>query len=212
MLTGKLVALRPVEPEDLRFLTDLANHPDVRGNVVGWDWPVAHDAQRAWLSASHSNRTTRRLTVTTPSGEPIGLTGLWEIDWHNRSALTAVKLMPGLAPKGAGTDSIMTVMAWSFYEVGLRRLHSTILHFNAASLGAYVRKCGWRVEGQEREAVFRGGRWHDLIRVAILRSEFDALPSAAERVGALGVPEPALHDPVCDLHLPRSRPVVEPAL
>jgi len=73
-------------------------------------------------------------------------------------------------------------MAWSFYEVGLRRLYSTILDSNAASLGAYVRKCGWRVEGQAREAVFRGGTWQDLNHVAILRSEFDALPLAKEYI------------------------------
>lgn len=179
MLKGNLVGIRPIVSDDLDFLADLAEHPEVRGNVVGWDWPASRDAQADWLQASHGNPSTRRFTVTElQSGAPIGLTGLWEIDWHNRSALTAVKLMPGRAPKGAGSDSIMLTMAWSFYEVGLRRLHGAILAFNAASHGAYVRRCGWRVEGREREAVFRNGAWHDLFRVAVLRSDFDALPDA----------------------------------
>ena len=179
MLNGNLVGIRPVESADLDFLADLDAHPAVRDNVVGWDWPVSRDAQADWHKAAQGNRGTRRFTVTDlRSGEPIGLTGLWEIDWHNRSALTAVKLMPGRAPKGAGSDSIMLTMAWSFYEVGLRRLHSSILAFNAASYGAYVRRCGWRVEGRERAAVFRNGDWHDLLRVAILRPEFDELPDA----------------------------------
>lgn len=155
-------------------------HPEVRANVVMWDWPVSRDAQADWHKASRGNPNTRRFTVTElKSGVPIGLTGLWEIDWHNRSAVTAVKLMPGHAPKGAGSDSIMLTMAWSFYEVGLRRLHGSILAFNAASHGAYVRRCGWRVEGREREAVFRNGAWHDLLRVAILRREFEE-PTNAE--------------------------------
>ena len=183
MLKGRLVELRPMEARDLAFLADLANHPQVRGNVVGWDWPVARDGQHEWLRDSYRSHTTRRLTVAAcSSNEPIGLTGLWDIDWHNQSALTAIKLMPGLAPKGAGSDSIMLVMAWSFYEVGLRRLHSTILDFNAASIGAYVRRCGWRLEGREREAVFRKGQWHDLLRVAALRTDFDVLPDAEEYV------------------------------
>jgi len=179
VLTGSLVGIRPVESGDLDFLADLAAPPQVRGNVVGWDWPVGRDAQADWHRASLGNRSTRRFTVTDlESGKPIGMTGLWEIDWHNRSALTAVKLMPGRSPKGAGSDCIMLTMAWSFYEVGLRRLHSTIFAFNAASQGAYVRRCGWRIEGREREAVFRNGDWHDLLRVAILRHEFDELPEA----------------------------------
>jgi RimJ/RimL family protein N-acetyltransferase len=183
MLTGRLIGLRPMEVDDLRFLTDLANHPVVRANVVGWDWPVSHAAQADWLRAANGNPSTRRLTVTSPTGEPVGLTGLWELDWHNRSAVTGVKLMPGIAPKGAGSDSIMLMMAWAFHEVGLRRLHATILDFNAASLGAYVRKCGWRVEGREKQAIFRGGRWNDQIRVAALRADFESLPDAAEYIG-----------------------------
>jgi RimJ/RimL family protein N-acetyltransferase len=178
-LKGKLVGIRPIVSDDLDFLADLDAHPEVRGNVVGWDWPVNRDAQADWHKASHGNPRTRRLTVTElESGLPIGLTGLWEIDWHNRSAVTAVKLMPGRAPKGAGSDSIMLMMAWSFYEVGLRRLHGAILDFNAASQGADVRRCGWRIEGRERESVFRNGGWHDLLRVAILRREFDELADA----------------------------------
>lgn len=183
MLIGRLVALRAVELRDLDLLTRLANHRTVRNSVVGWDWPVSHLGQDEWLRGSRNNPDTRRLVVTTAdSDEAIGLTGLWDVDWRNRSAVTGVKLMPGMAPKGAGSDSIMLVMAWSFYEVGLRRLHSTILGTNKASLGAYVGKCGWQIEGRARQAVFRNGTWNDLLHVAILRSEFDALELAPDYV------------------------------
>ncbi|MCW3839609.1 GNAT family N-acetyltransferase [Micromonospora yasonensis] len=197
MLTGRLVEIRPVLAEDLAFLADLANTRQVRTHVVGWDWPLAADGQRDWHQRSAGDPRTRRLTVTDrATGEPVGMTGLWDVDWHNRSALTAVKLMPGLAPRGAGSDSIMLVMAWAFYEVGLRRLHSTILDFNAASLGAYVRRCGWRVEGREVASVFRFGQWRDLFRVAALRADFDALPDAAEYLERVcGPVRPAVPDP-----------------
>ncbi|NES15407.1 MULTISPECIES: GNAT family N-acetyltransferase [Micromonospora] len=183
MLNGRLVGLRPTRTEDLDFLADLANLDQVRHNVGGWHWPVARETQPEWLRRSQADQTVQRLTVADPvTDEPWGLTGLWEIDWHNRSALTAIKLMPGAAPRGAGSDAIMLVMAWSFYDVGLRRLHGSILPFNTASLGAYVRNCGWRVEGRDREAVFRRGEWHDLLRVGILRADFDALTAAEEYV------------------------------
>jgi RimJ/RimL family protein N-acetyltransferase len=66
--------------------------------------------------------------------------------------------------------------------VGLRRLHGSILDFNTASMNAYVRRCGWRIEGVDREAIFRKGEWIDLYRVAVLRSDFDGLPNALEYV------------------------------
>ncbi|MEH1015174.1 GNAT family protein [Micromonospora sp. CPCC 206060] len=183
MLNGRLVGLRPIELDDLGFLADLANAPGVRHYVVGWGWPAARDAQRDWYDRAVRDPHSHRLAVADlTTGAPVGLTGLWEIDWHNRSALTAIKLMPGATEPGSGSDAIKLVMAWSFYEVGLQRLHSTILDFNAASLGAYVRRSGWQVEGRERRAVFRRGEWHDLVKVAALRSDFDALPDAPEYV------------------------------
>ena len=183
MLTGRLVTLRPIETGDLDVLTRLTNDLVVRGSVVGWDLPVARGGQDAWLDSSRqSGRTTRFAVVNKADQSVVGMTGLWDIDWHNQQALSAVKLLPGLAPKGAGTDTIMLMNAWAFYDVGLRRLHGSILDFNGPSLGAYLSKGGWRLEGRERQSTFRKGQWHDLLRVAILRSDFDALPDASEYV------------------------------
>jgi RimJ/RimL family protein N-acetyltransferase len=120
--------------------------------------------------------------VDLATGTAIGLTGLWDLDWHNRSALTAIKLDTSVAPKGAGSDTVMLVNAWAFCEVGLHRLWGAILDFNVASYHLYVRKCGWRLEGVEKQAVQRAGGWSDLYRVAILRSDFDHHPLAAEYV------------------------------
>ena len=185
MLYGRVVGLRPVEPDDLGFLAELANHPQVRASVVGWDWPAA----RSPRPGADPGRPFA--VVLAATGQIVGRTGLWDLDWHNQSATTRIELMPGLTPKGAGTDAIMTLMAWAFYEVGLRRLHSTILDFNAASHGAYVRKCGWQIEGREREAVFRHGRWNDRLHLAILKREFDTLLDAEEYVGRLSAPPTA---------------------
>lgn len=183
MIPGQAVRLRPVERSDLALLQELANDPVIGGLVVGWDFPVSMHGQERWLESSSPDRTTVRLMVDdAETAMPIGLTGLWEIDWHNRSALTATKLHPERVGRGMGSDSIMTLMAWAFYVVGLRRLHGAILDFNSASMNAYVGRCGWQVEGLEREAIFRKGEWIDLYRVAVLRSDFDALPNALEYV------------------------------
>jgi RimJ/RimL family protein N-acetyltransferase len=183
MIVGSQVVLRPIEPPDLPFLVELGNHPVVVGNVVGWDFPLAGHRQRSWLDTIDADSSSYRLLVASiETGEPLGLTGLWEIDWRNGSAMSALKLHPDRAAPGCGSDTILTVAAWAFYVVGLRRLWATILAYNARSYGAYVRKCGFRVEGIEREAVFRKGEWCDLYRVASLRADFDRHPVASEYI------------------------------
>ncbi|MDO5769921.1 MAG: GNAT family protein, partial [Psychrobacter sp.] len=44
-----------------------------------------------------------------------------------------------------------------------------------ASLALYLKKCGWRIEGREKQAIFKKGQWHDLYNIAILKEEFDAV-------------------------------------
>lgn len=182
MIKGKRVFFRPVEETDLPYLVKWLNDQDMARLVVGWTFPVGAAEQRAWFDCSHSDTRTQRWMVQPLDGdEPIGLTGLWDIDWHNRHALSALKLGSSeIRGKGYGQDAIYTLMAYAYYQVGLNRLWGDILVYNKASYRAYVEKCGWRVEGVQRQHVFRDGQFHDLVHVAALRSDFEALSESKE--------------------------------
>ena len=81
--------------------------------------------------------------------------------------------------KGYGSDAIMTISAYAFYEVGLNRLWGAIIDYNEASCKAYVdERSGWKVEGRLRKHVFRDGTFHDLYYVACLKSDFEAIADA----------------------------------
>lgn len=183
MINGHNVIIRSIEADDQGFIHELNSDPVVRAKVVGWDWPGSLAQQERWFS-SQGPTATHRWLVTNREGGPIGLTGLWDVDWHNRTAMTALKL-GGSTPmrgRGYGTDAIMAVMAFAFYDVGLNRLYGAILADNTASTRAYVDKCGWSVEGTARQHVWRHGRYVDLLHVGVLKSDFDALPAAQEYV------------------------------
>lgn len=175
MIVGKNISLRPIELSDSIVLQELMNNPNITDNVVGWSMPVSLLSQETWIKNINSGSSFRLIVVDNSTNEAIGITGLWELDWHNQSAMSAIKLIPSKTKKGYGTEAIMLSMAWAFYKVGLRRLHGAILDFNGPSMGAYVKKCGWRIEGRQKEAIFRKGSWHDLYNVAILKPEFDIL-------------------------------------
>lgn len=185
MIKSKLLSLRPIELNDDVILQQLINNPLVSENVVGWTFPVSLFSQKNWIQSNTNNLNYRLVVVDNETNEAIGITGLWEVDWHNQSAMSAIKLLPEHTKKGLGTEAIMLSMAWAFYNVGLRRLHAEILDFNGPSMGVYVKKCGWRIEGRHREAIFRKGEWHDLYSLAMLKCEFDALPQSSEFIQAV---------------------------
>lgn len=174
MTNMRSVNLRPVEYSDLTFLCDLANDPGVRENVVGWDWPVSAAGQQKWFESTLADSSTKRLIVESDKGEAIGLTGFWEIDWRNRTAMTAIKLggTKGARGNGYGVLAIREIMRFGFLEAGFNRLHATVLASNPRSLAAYVGKSGWTEEGRMRQHIWRDGNYVDLVQIGILRSEY----------------------------------------
>lgn len=179
MIDGNNISLRAIELQDASLLQSLMNDPLISENVVGWSFPVSLHSQDNWIKNSTNNNSTYRFVIVDKqTQEAIGITGLWNIDWHNLSAESAIKILPKKTKKGIGTEALMLVQAWAFYTVGLRRLYAEILAFNSSSLALYVKKCGWRVEGCQKEAIFRKGEWQDLYNVAILKKDFDKLPNA----------------------------------
>lgn len=183
MLEGKKIRLRPIEEHDLSFCQSLYNDAKIRQMVVGWDFPVSETSQKKWYQSLTGDRNNLRLIIETKDGISIGLTGLWDIDWHNRHALTAIKLKTeGIQGKGYGRDAIMTMNAFSFYDVGLHRLWGAILAFNIPSFKSYVHRSGWKVEGLLRQHIFRNGFFHDLYYVACLKDDFLSVPDSADYI------------------------------
>lgn len=183
MIHGKKVSLRPMEVRDQLYVHDLNADPTVRGHVVGWEWPSSAYQQERWFSSTQRSDT-HRWIVADRDDQPIGLTGLWDVDWHNRNALTALKIGGGQPRRGHGfgTDAIKTVMAYAFYDVGLVRLYSSILNDNLPSINAYVNKCSWSIEGTSRSHVWRHGKFVDLLQIGVLKDDFDRLPDSAHYI------------------------------
>ncbi len=180
MIVGNKVRFRALEDEDQPLLVAWLNDPEISRLVGGFSFPASLSAQREWFARAKSDAKNQRWMVESLAGEPLGLTGLWEIDWQNRHALTALKLgSPAARGKGYGTDAIMTLMAYAFFQVGLNRLWSEILTYNIGSYKAYVERCGFRVEGVNRQHVYRDGQFHDQMRIGALREEFLAHPEVA---------------------------------
>ena len=173
MIIGKKIILRAIEENDLQILLKWTNDPSISELVGGWSFPLSIGNQKEWYINNLKDPKNKRFIVETKESKAIGLTGLWSIDWQNRHALTALKIgEKNIRGKGYGTDAIMTIMAYAFFEVGLNKLWGEIINYNIASYKAYIEKCGWKVEGILRQHIYRKGKFYDLIRVGILKESF----------------------------------------
>lgn len=175
-LVGKKVVLRPVEEEDLEMLRELTNDPDFEKMIVGWSFPVSKKDQEAWFSNAKNGLSRLRYIIETKEDGAVGMIGLRDIDWKNGSAygLGMRIAKKEIRTRGLATDAWMTLMRYAFNELRLNRVNGSALSYNKASLRV-CEKVGFKVEGTQRQAVFKNGEFVDVIIMGCLKSDYEQL-------------------------------------
>lgn len=172
-LYGKIVKLRSVEEEDLEMLRELTNDPSFEKMIVGWSFPVSKKDQYEWFDSCKNGLDRLRYVIETENDGPVGMIGLKDIDWKNGVAtgLGMRVAKKELRTKGIATDAWMTLMRYSFEELRLNRINGSAIEYNAASLRV-CEKVGFKIEGTQREAVYKNGKYWDVISMACLKSDY----------------------------------------
>lgn len=175
-LYGKKVVLRAVEEEDIEMLRELTNRPDFEKMIVGWSFPVSKKDQSEWYANCKNDMRRIRYTIVTEEDGPVGMIGLRDIDWKNgvASGLGMRIAKKEIRTRGLATDAWMTLMKYAFTELRLNRINGSALEYNKASLRV-CEKVGFKVEGVQRQAVFKDGEFVDLVIMGCLKSDYEAL-------------------------------------
>jgi RimJ/RimL family protein N-acetyltransferase len=95
------------------------------------------------------------------TGEMLGEVELADLDLCHGTAEVACWALPAARGRGMTTTSISAVLRYAFDGLGLHRLTYAWAEGNAAS-GRVAEKCGFRVEGRQREAWVVDGRRVDV--------------------------------------------------
>jgi RimJ/RimL family protein N-acetyltransferase len=174
ILQGNIVTLRPLEEEDLDFVRELFNDPEIESMVVGWSWPVSKYQHRKWYEKISSDFNTMRFIVETKKDGVVGVQILEKIDWKNRVATTGgIKIgKKKLREKGIGFDTGMTLFRYLFDELQMNRVDSCVMGYNSASI-KLVEKQGYKLEGVRRRYIYKNGKYHDLLIYGLLREDYD---------------------------------------
>lgn len=172
-LKGQDFLLRRAQAGDIQARMALGRHPEIY-RMFGGDAFVARpytqaDAE-AWLRANGEHPAAWIID----SDGLIGEVRLDNIDRHDMRASFAIGILdPIRLGQGLGTAVTKLVLAHAFGALGLHRVSLRVLAFNGRAIACY-RKCGFSVEGREREAALIDGEWHDDIMMGILAHEFSA--------------------------------------
>jgi RimJ/RimL family protein N-acetyltransferase len=176
---GRKVVLRAIEESDLADLRRWSNDPAIAAQLGGFHFPTSSLQMAQWLTRIQQDERNYRFAIETPDVGLIGTANLVDINWKDGTAFHGMLLGDkDVRGKGYGVDTIMAVMRYAFEELGLFRLDGSMIEYNEPSLGVYVKKCGWVVEGRQRGWYHRQGRRWDKIIVGVTRDDYAALVAA----------------------------------
>lgn len=171
-LTGTNVILRPPQEGDAEARFKLGNDVEIfeMFGVSGADVPpISQEAASQWVQGIGGHP---HAWIIEAYGALIGVIRLDRVDLRDRRASMAIGIYDRNAlGKGLGSEAILIVLGHAFDTLRLHRIGIRVLSYNHRAIRAY-QKCGFILEGREREAAFVNGSWHDDIMMGLLVSEF----------------------------------------
>lgn len=173
-LAGRIINLRPFSKDDIPTLTRWINDPEVR-EFVTVVFPNTAKQEEEWYNKLGSDDKNVTLAIETKDGNLIGSMGIHRINWIDRVGTTgAIIGEKEYWGKGYGTDAKMYLLDYAFNTLNLHKVCSAVIEFNERSL-KYNLHCGYRIEGERREHVFKRGNYWKLIELGLFKEEWQPI-------------------------------------
>ena len=161
--------LRELERKDLKKINTWRNDEEII-SLLGAPYRfINQEVDEKWYEGYMQSRSNaiRCAIVTEECDDIIGLVSLCDINFINRSATLHIMIGNEGQGKGAGTFAVQAMCEHAFKSYGLHRIELDVLSENKRAQHVYE-KCGFVHEGVRRQAVFKNGKFTDMLLYSLL--------------------------------------------
>jgi diamine N-acetyltransferase len=179
-LAGRFVVLRPLRVDDAAMT--LAWRMSGQAALLNRGAATVAE-QAAWITSRPESEL--NYVIQLRSSVPVGMLSLVNIDLIHRRAEPARFLIGDPdAVKGmpAALEALKLLYELAFDKLGLHRVHGTVVAGNRQML-KWHRYLGMKEEGRLRQHQYIAGRFHDIVCVGMMESEYRTV--ALPRMNAL---------------------------
>ncbi len=156
---------------DLEEVRQLHNHPEVVTRLSDAR-PVNQIEQENWFEAISSSKTSYRIVIRKLiSADLVGVFRVDKIDYLNQSAQVGLDIHPKFHRQGYAREVYNTLFEIFFNDWNLNRVGLETLTSNSPARALYL-SLGMKEEGVGRCAIFRNGKFEDVVYYGLLRSEW----------------------------------------
>jgi len=175
MIYGKRVRLRAVERGDINTFHGWVNDPEVTRGLSLYLPMSATDEENWFNSLTKRDQDERPLAIEVRKGKNwklIGNCGVFGIEHVNSSAELGIMIGDKSEwDKGYGSEVMTLLLRHCFETLNLNRAFLRVYTENIRAVRSYE-KTGFVLEGRLREAVYKFGKYEDVLIMSVLRSEW----------------------------------------
>jgi diamine N-acetyltransferase len=176
MLIGNKVRLRAIEREDIPNFVRWLNDREVTEFLLQSS-PLSKAMEEKWFDSQLSIPATtgQVLAIETKVGTDwvhIGNTGLHNADPVTREAEFGIFIgEKSYWNQGLGREAIHLILKHGFEDLNLNRIYLFVFEHNLRGIAAY-KAAGFVQEGTLREAIYKNGRYYNVLVMSVLHSEW----------------------------------------
>ncbi len=168
-----MIELRRAEPEDVDWLVELYDDPDVEpflgGNRARGAAAVREEVERSLAEPERFGR-----LIVLADGGRAGALGYHEVSEQNRIVYgEALAIHPDFRGRRIADEAARLLQRYLLLELGYHRLELACYGFNERAI-AHAERAGYTREGVKRKAYLRHGEWQDAVLFSVLREELEA--------------------------------------
>lgn len=174
---GERVRLRGAERSDLEKFIVWVNDPEVTAGLTLFLPMSSVDEEKWFEDAMQRSQEQKPLVIDMKDGDGwrlIGNSSFFDFDWVARSAEVGIMIGDkSIWNQGYGTEVMTLLLCHGFRTLNLNRVYLHVFSENERAIRTYE-KVGFVHEGRKRQAVYKNGKYSDILMMSVLRAEWDA--------------------------------------
>ena len=179
-LVGNKLFLSPkiVSNEEIELFTMWLNDFQVTDYIGRSSQIVTNNGEKEYLENDDKNPNNINFNIIELNKNKLikprllGSISLKDINWINRSAELGIFIGDKeFRGHGYGTEAILLLLDYGFNYLNLNSVTLALLDANDRAYNCYL-KCGFKLSGRDRDAIFLNGKYYDKLHMDILAKEF----------------------------------------
>lgn len=169
---NKRVYLRAFEPDDYKTTIKWRKDDEIWDMLGGTKYFVSEAFEKQWIENTIFNSKDVKLAVCLVENDKhIGNVYMTNINEINRSCVSHVLIgEKEYWGHGYAREALLLAIDYMFNERNIHRIQANVLVSNVASLKMHE-KCGYKLEGTLREAVYKNGKYQDQYVLALVKNK-----------------------------------------